>query len=89
MLKAQVGHGLCHSESEFWHGLRPLVGRRLAKARHFEDNDAILRGEQLVGAIELHTAGTVQAHQRLALTSLSVANAKAVRLNVPLGGESA
>jgi hypothetical protein len=38
-----------------------------------------------MGAIELHTAGTVQAHQRLALTSLLVTNAKAVCLNVCLG----
>ena len=39
--------------------------------------------------IELHTAGTVQAHQRLALPSLSVTNAKAVRLNISLGEEGA
>src|SRR5262249_27251810 len=39
--------------------------------------------------IEFHTTGTVQAHQRLALTSLSVANAKAIRLNIPLGEEGA
>src|SRR5712664_1167284 len=42
-----------------------------------------------MGAIEPHTARTVQAHQRLALTSLLVANAKAVRLNVSLCKEGA
>ena len=35
-------------------------------------------------AIQLHPAGAVQAHQRLALTTSFVANAKAIRLNVPL-----
>ena len=37
-----------------------------------------------MGAIELHTAGTVQTHQRLALASLFVTNAKAVRFDVSL-----
>ena len=44
-LDAQVGHRLRHGAGEFWHGLRAFVGWRVAKARHFEDDDAILRGE--------------------------------------------
>src|SRR6266699_7137768 len=42
-----------------------------------------------MGAIELHTAGTVQTHQWLALTGLFEAYVKAVCLTVPLGEKGA